>query len=97
MINLDINKVKLSELIEHLTDIENCHMRIIRTYDSTRLIFEPTANEAAHISNIEAICRWTAAHKHTVQIQSNGENNGIAVIISRLYPAEYYKENNILL
>lgn len=97
MINSDINKVKLSELIEHLTDIENCPMRISRTYDSTRLIFEPKANEAAHISNIEAICRWTAVHKHTVQIQSNGENNGIAVIISRLYPAEYYKENNILL
>lgn len=87
MINADISIVTLPELLEHLGDIESSPMRINRTYDSTRLIFEPTAKEVAHISNIEVICRWAAAHQHTVQIQSNGENNGIAVIISRLYPA----------
>lgn len=87
MINADISTVTLPELLEHLGDIESSPMRVYRTSDNTRLIFEPTANAVAGISNIEVICRWAFAHHHTVQILSNGESNGIAVIISRLYPA----------
>lgn len=88
MINSDINKVKLPERLEHLADIESCPMRINRTYDNTRLIFEPTAREAAHISNIDVICSWAAAHGHSVAIQGNGADNGIAVVITRLIPED---------
>lgn len=88
MINSDINTVSLPELLEHLADIEICPMRIKRTYDTTRLIFEPTAKEAAHISNIDVICSWAAAHGHSVSIQDNGANNGIAVVITRLFPKD---------
>lgn len=88
MINSDISKATLPELLEHLGDIESSPMRIKNTYDNTRLIFEPTPTEVAHVSNIEVICSWAAAHGYSVSIQTNGaDNNGIAVCLSRLYPA----------
>lgn len=89
MINSDLHKVSLPELLEHLGDIESSPMRVKRTYDTTRLIFEPTPTEVAHVSNIEVICSWAAAHRHSVSLQTNGaDNNGIAVVITRLFPED---------
>lgn len=88
MINSDIDKVSLPELLEHLGDIESSPMRVKRAYDNTRLIFEPTPTEVAHVSNIDVICNWAAAHRHSVSIQTNGADNGIAVVITRLFPED---------
>lgn len=83
MINLNLDKVSFTELVNHLREVEKSPLEVSSGTFRKILCFRATEKEVAHISNIETICMWTAANGYSASLTSFADT--ITVTLTKLY------------
>lgn len=100
MIKTDLKEVGAIELIELLQETESNDV-VLNPHGSNPfgfdLYFVPVTNYSSHISNIEVVVKWAEAHRHTISVTYDTENEAIVLRLKRLFPDEEYNEDEIIL
>lgn len=96
MIKCDLSKVCPIKLIEHLQEIEKCDVELDPNPFGFDIFFVPVTTACSSITNMEVIAKWAEVHKHTIHIGYNEYKEAIVVRLHRLYPDEYYNDDDIL-